>query len=122
MLGQQATDSPLCLCIEDLHWLDPSSQEVLDALVTSLARLPILLLGTARPGFRHTWADHTYFHQLTIEPLADEHTDALIRDAFRPYDASMALKALIHERTEGNPLCGRAVAHFAGARVGHVAR
>ena len=66
-------------------------------------RLPILLLGTARPGFRHTWADHTYFHRLTIEPLADEHTDALIRDSFRPYDASAALKALIHERTEGNP-------------------
>ena len=103
VLGQQATDSPLCLCIEDLHWLDHSSQEVLDTLVTSLARLPILLLGTARPGFRHTWADHTYFHQLTIEPLADEHTDALIRDAFRPYDASAALKALIRERTEGNP-------------------
>ena len=69
----------------------------------SLARLPILLLGTARPGFRHTWADHTYFHRLAIEPLADEHTDALIRDSFRPYDASAALKALIHERTEGNP-------------------
>jgi predicted ATPase len=103
VLGHQATGMPLCLCIEDLHWLDPSSQEVLDTLVTSLARLPILLLGTARPGFRHTWADHTYFHQLTIEPLTDEHTDALIRDFFRPYDASTALKALIRERTEGNP-------------------
>ena len=103
VLRQQATDMPLCLCIEDLHWLDPSSQEVLDALVTSLARLPILLLGTARSGFRHTWADHTYFHRLTIEPLANEHTDALILDAFRPYDASADLKGLIRERTEGNP-------------------
>jgi predicted ATPase len=103
ILRHQAADMPLCLCIEDLHWLDPSSQEVLDALVTSLARLPILLLGTARPGFRHTWADHTYFHRLAIEPLADEHTDALIRDAFRPYDASAALTGLIRERSEGNP-------------------
>jgi class 3 adenylate cyclase/predicted ATPase/DNA-binding winged helix-turn-helix (wHTH) protein len=103
LILHHATDRPLCLFIEDVHWLDPSSQEVLEALVATLARRPILLLTTARPGFRHTWDDLTYFHRLTIEPLAHEHTDALIRDYFRPYDAAVALKDLIRERTEGNP-------------------
>ena len=87
--------------IEDLHWLDPSSQEVLDLLLAALVRLPILLLSTARPGFHDTWDDLTYYHRLTVEPLTDEHTDALIHDYFRPYDASTALKALIRERAWG---------------------
>jgi predicted ATPase len=103
LIMQYAADRPLCLLIEDLHWLDHSSQEVLGLLVAALTKLPILLLGTARPGFHHTWDNLTYFHRLTVEPLADEHIDALIRDYFHPYDASVALKELIRERTGGNP-------------------
>jgi predicted ATPase len=61
------------------------------------------LLVTARPGFRHTWDDLTYFHRLTVEGLAAAHTDALIRHYFQPHDASLALKALIRDRTDGNP-------------------
>jgi tetratricopeptide (TPR) repeat protein len=104
VLVQQAADTPLCLLVEDSHWLDPSSQEVLDLLVAALARRPIMVLCTARPGFRHAWADSTYFHQVAVEPLAAEETDALLRDLLRPYEAPAALKALIRERTGGNPL------------------
>lgn len=101
---QQAAARPLCLLIEDGHWLDGSSRELLDLLVMSLASRPILLLVTARPGFRHTWDDLTYFHRLTVEPLTAAPTDALIRHYFQPHDAAPALKALIHDRTGGNPL------------------
>jgi class 3 adenylate cyclase/tetratricopeptide (TPR) repeat protein len=101
---QQAAGRPLCLLIEDGHWLDGSSRELLDLLVLSLASRPILLLVTARPGFRHTWDDLAYFHRLSMEPLAAAHMDALIRDYFQPHDAAPALKALIRDRTGGNPL------------------
>ena len=100
---QHAAEQPLCLLIEDLQWLDHSLQELLDLLVASLAGQPILLLGTARPGFRDTWANHTYFHRLTVAALSDAHTDTFIHNYFQPYDASAALKALIRERTAGNP-------------------
>jgi class 3 adenylate cyclase/DNA-binding winged helix-turn-helix (wHTH) protein/tetratricopeptide (TPR) repeat protein len=100
---QQAAERPLCLLIEDGHWLDSSSQELLDLLVLSLVSQPILLLVTARPGFRHTWDDLTSFHRLTVDPLAAIHTDALIRHYFQPHDASLALKALIRDRTGGTP-------------------
>jgi predicted ATPase len=100
---QQAAERPLGLLIEDGHWLDKSSRELLDLLVISLVSLPIFLLVTARPGFRHTWDDLTYFHRLTMEPLAEAQTDALIRDYFQPHDASLGLKALIRDRTGGTP-------------------
>jgi class 3 adenylate cyclase/tetratricopeptide (TPR) repeat protein len=99
----QAAEQPLCLLIEDGHWLDSSSRELLDLLVMSLVNRPILLLATARPGFRHTWDDLTHFHRLTVEPLPEAQTDVLVRRYFQPHDASLALKALIRDRTGGNP-------------------
>jgi class 3 adenylate cyclase/tetratricopeptide (TPR) repeat protein len=107
----QATKQPLCLLVEDGHWLDRSSQELLDLLVMSLVNRSILVLVTARPGFRHTWGDLTYFHRLTVEPLAEAQTDGLIRHYFQPHDASLALKALIHDRTGGNPFFTEELLH-----------
>ncbi|HEY7495947.1 MAG TPA: AAA family ATPase, partial [Candidatus Tectomicrobia bacterium] len=104
VLLQQATNAPLCLLVEDGHWLDPSSQELLDLLVTALARRPILLLCTARPGFRHAWTDYTYFHQVAVAPLGATETVALLRDLVRPYAVAPALVAWIYARTGGNPL------------------
>jgi DNA-binding winged helix-turn-helix (wHTH) protein/class 3 adenylate cyclase/predicted ATPase len=104
VLLQQAADAPLCLLVEDGHWLDPSSQEILDLLVAALARRPILLLCTARPGLRHAWTDYTYFHQVAVAPLGVVETAALLRDLVRPYAVAPALVAWIQARTGGNPL------------------
>jgi predicted ATPase/DNA-binding winged helix-turn-helix (wHTH) protein/class 3 adenylate cyclase len=104
VLLAQATDAPLCLLVEDGHWLDPSSQKLLDLLVAALARRPILLLCTTRPGFRHTWTDSTYFHQVAVAPLEVAETAAVVCDLLRPYTVGLALVAWIHARTGGNPL------------------
>src|SRR5262249_19083390 len=85
---QPAAAQPLCLLIEDLHWLDPSSQELLDLLVTAVAGHPVLVLGTARPGFRDSWTDYTYYHRLTVAPLSDELTETFIHHYLQPYDAA----------------------------------
>jgi hypothetical protein len=103
VLVQQAITTPLCLLVEDGHWLDPSSQELLDLLIAALARRPIMVLCTTRPGFRHPWADYTYFHQMAIAPLAAEEISALLRDLLQPYEASPALHTWLRERTGGNP-------------------
>jgi tetratricopeptide (TPR) repeat protein len=103
VLLQPATVQPLCLLIEDLHWLDPSSQELLDLLVTAVAGQPVLVLGTARPGFRDTWSDHTYYHRLTVVPLSEALTATFIDNYLQPYGAAPALTALLCARTAGNP-------------------
>jgi predicted ATPase len=104
VLLQQAADAPLCLLVEDGHWLDPSSPELLDRLVATLARRPILLLCTARSGFHHAWTDYTYFHQVAVAPLAVTETAAVVRDLVRPYAVAPTLVAWIQARTGGNPL------------------
>ena len=103
VIVQRAAAKPLCLLVEDVQWLDSGSQELLDLLVAGLARLPILLLSTARPGCRHLWRDQRGVHKLTMTPLTGDHTDAFVHHWCWPHDASTGLKALIRERTEGNP-------------------
>jgi predicted ATPase len=109
LVVQQAAATPLCLLVEDLHWLDPSSQELLDLLVAALARLPVLLLDTTRPGLHHTWEDLTYDQRLLVEPLAGDHIDALIADYCQPHEASPALTALIRDRAGRRALHARIV-------------
>ena len=46
---------PLILAIEDLHWVDPSSIELIGMLVQRSADVPLMLLATARPEFQPPW-------------------------------------------------------------------
>lgn len=60
---------PLVLEVENLHWIDPSSEEILTALVERLAGATILLLVTYRPGYRLPWLDRSYATQMALSPL-----------------------------------------------------
>ena len=47
---------PVLILFEDVHWIDPTSLELLDRLVPDLWSLPVLLVVSSRPGFRPPWA------------------------------------------------------------------
>jgi class 3 adenylate cyclase/tetratricopeptide (TPR) repeat protein len=95
---------PLVLLFEDLHWVDSESQAVLDALVDSLPAARVLFLVNFRPEYRHGWGSKTYYAQLRVDPLPPESADQLL-GGLLGMDASLdALKPLLVQRTEGNPL------------------
>jgi predicted ATPase len=51
--------------VENLHWIDQSSEDFLVFLVESLASLRVLILTTHHPGYAVCWADKTYYtHQV----------------------------------------------------------
>jgi predicted ATPase len=58
---------------------------------------------TARPGFRHAWADYTYFHQVAITPLAAADTESMIQALLQPYGAAAVLQTWLYGRMGGNP-------------------
>ena len=104
LLLRESRMQPLLLVFEDLHWIDAETQSFLDGLVESLPTAPILLAVNYRPEYRHAWGSKTYYRQLRIDPLPPESADELLQ-ALVGGDASVtALKALLIERTEGNPL------------------
>jgi class 3 adenylate cyclase/tetratricopeptide (TPR) repeat protein len=103
LLLRESQVQPLLLVFEDVHWVDADTQAFLDSLVTSLPRFRVLLLLNHRPEYSHGWGRQTYCRQLRVDPLRSEGADSLL-DALLGSDPSLApLKALVIERTDGNP-------------------
>jgi class 3 adenylate cyclase/tetratricopeptide (TPR) repeat protein len=94
---------PLCIVVEDLHWIDGETQAVLDSLVDSVATARLLLLVTFRPEYQHAWGNRTYYAQVAIDPLPRDSAIELAT-ALVGGDAGLhGLRDLLVDRTDGNP-------------------
>ena len=97
-LAGRAAAAPLVIVVEDLHWRDVSSAEVIAELVGTMRDLRCLFVTTARERTDITWQAEV----LGLESLSDDAASELIdRLATAPLDAPT--KTLILERTGGNP-------------------
>jgi class 3 adenylate cyclase len=104
LLLRESHVQPLLVVFEDLHWIDPETQAVLDRLVESLPTARLLLLVNYRPEYRHGWGGKTYYRQLRLDPLAAENATALLETLLGDDIGLEPLKRLLLARTEGNPL------------------
>jgi predicted ATPase/DNA-binding winged helix-turn-helix (wHTH) protein/class 3 adenylate cyclase len=100
---QVARRRPLVLEVENLHWLDPSSEEVLTGLVERLAGAALLLLVTYRPGYRLPWLDKSYVTQVALAPLTPADSCQVVQAALRPTPVTETLVQAILARAVGNP-------------------
>jgi class 3 adenylate cyclase/predicted ATPase len=69
---------PLLLLIEDLHWSDPSTLELIDLTIERISQLPALLILTFRPEFRPHWSAKSGVTSITLSRFAHRETAALI--------------------------------------------
>jgi tetratricopeptide (TPR) repeat protein len=95
---------PSVIVIEDLHWADPSTLELLGLLVEQGAREPLLLVLTARPEFRPPWPLRAHHTQLNLNRLTKRQVhEMIVRVAVRVIPPGEMLEALA-VRTDGVPL------------------
>lgn len=94
---------PLVLAVEDLHWIDRSSEEYLAELVESLAGVPLMLLATYRPGYRPPWLEKSYATQLPLGRLTATDSLSVVRSVLPEAGLADPLAKLILDRGEGNP-------------------
>jgi len=95
---------PLVLVSEDLHWLDPSSLELLELLAEQGASVPLMLLYTARPEFRAPWPMRTHHSQIALNRLSSRDVRKMVAGvAARTALANERVEAVV-ERTGGVPL------------------
>jgi predicted ATPase len=73
-----AREQPVLMLFEDLHWIDPTSLELLTAIVDRVQRLPVLLLATARPEFTPPWPNHAHVTALSLTSLSRPECVALV--------------------------------------------
>jgi len=93
---------PIVFVVEDLHWIDKSSEEVVASMVQGLAGSPVLFLATYRPGYRPSWMDKSYATQIALQPLSEEDSMTVVRSVLRTETAG-PLARVILDKADGNP-------------------
>jgi class 3 adenylate cyclase/tetratricopeptide (TPR) repeat protein len=103
LLSRLASIQPVCLVVENLHWIDSATQEWLDSLVESLPGVRLLLLVTYRPEYQHGWGAKAYYTRLQLDSLPPERAGELYRALLGDAPSLRPLRQLLIGHTEGNP-------------------
>src|SRR4029453_11097718 len=70
LLLAESQVQPVLLVVEDLQWIDPETQALLEVLVDSAATTQILLIVTYRPEFTHGWGGKPPCQQIRLDVMA----------------------------------------------------
>jgi class 3 adenylate cyclase/tetratricopeptide (TPR) repeat protein len=95
---------PVLMLFDDLHWIDPSSLELLDRVTERVADWPVLLLAMFRPEFQPPWAGQPQVTLLTLTRLDRRDTAKLVANVAGDAAMSPEIMGEIVERTDGVPL------------------
>src|SRR5581483_2788105 len=114
-LGVFSTSSPIVLLLEDLHWADPSSVDLLRHLCQRITNQRLLIAGTFRPediersnhplkSYKAEMQAHRLCEEVALNSLTLDHIAEYLNSTFTPNDFPPEFASLIHEKTEGHPL------------------
>src|SRR5262249_7519284 len=109
---------PLLLAIEDLHWIDQTSAELLASLAELTMATPVLLVTTPRHAYQAPWRTRSTATQIAIGPLSTAESRQLVESVLVERPVADAVVARIPDRGDGNPFfleeLARAVREQAG--------
>jgi class 3 adenylate cyclase/tetratricopeptide (TPR) repeat protein len=103
LLIRESQVQPLCLVLEDLHWVDAETQALLEGVIESLPGARVLLLANYRPEYEHGWGGKTFYTEITLDPLPSASAEELLGALVGDDPEHQALRQLLVERTERNP-------------------
>jgi class 3 adenylate cyclase/predicted ATPase len=95
---------PAVMVLEDAHWIDPTSHELLDLTVEHVRSLPVLLVVTFRPEFQPPWAGQPQVTMLALNRLDRRDRSALVAQIAGGKALPEEVVAQIVDRTDGVPL------------------
>ena len=94
---------PVILAVEDLHWVDRSTEEYLTSLAEAMSGAAVLLLATYRPGYLPPWRQKDYATQLPLRPLPPDESLNLVHAFVEQSTLPESIVRLILGKAEGNP-------------------
>ena len=95
---------PVLMILEDAHWSDPSTLEMLGRTVKSIASLRVLFVVTFRPEFEPTWIGQSHVTTFTINRLTRREVDIMIDNLAGGQAVPASIRQDIMERSDGVPL------------------
>jgi class 3 adenylate cyclase/tetratricopeptide (TPR) repeat protein len=95
--------SSVLVIVEDAHWIDPSTTELVGQMLSNMASQRLFVLLTARPEFRAPWSNASQMMTLPLARLSRRETEAMIRVVALD-DLPGAMVAQLVAKTDGVPL------------------
>lgn len=104
MIQAMSSQRPVLMVVEDAHWVDPSTLELISLLIEQLRSAPFCLLITCRPDFESPWRTHTNITSLTLNRLSRKDSTSVIAKVARGKALPDEVREQILVRTDGVPL------------------
>ncbi|NIS63101.1 MAG: AAA family ATPase, partial [Proteobacteria bacterium] len=104
LLVRESQNKPIILVVEDLQWVDKTSEEFLDYLIGWLANTHIVLILLYRPEHTHSWGSRSYYTQIGLDQLSTKTSAELVQSILERGEVVPELRELILTRAAGNPL------------------
>ncbi len=104
LLVRESQNKPLVLAIEDLHWIDKTSEEFLGYIIARLGGARIMLIILYRPEYNNPWTSKTYYSQIRVDELPLDSSAEMVRAILKEGTPAQDLVRLILDRAAGNPL------------------
>ena len=95
---------PLVLVVEDLHWIDTSSEEFLISLMDAVAAVPLLLILTYRVEYTSPFGSRSFYTTLTLHSLSQAETAVMASRVLGTAQFPQELHTAIMQKAEGVPL------------------
>jgi len=99
-----SADRPVVLVVEDLHWVDPSSMEVLRVLLEEVPTCRVLVVLTLRPERELPWPARSHFVHLTLHPLTRRQVVTIAAHVAGARRLPAAMVDYVAAKTDGVPL------------------
>jgi class 3 adenylate cyclase/predicted ATPase len=99
-----STERPTLCIFEDVHWIDPSTLELLELIISQISHARVLLVISFRPEFRPTWLTHANVTMHSLTRLSRSEGMGMIRNLLRDDDIPQEIAHQIIEKTDGVPL------------------
>jgi predicted ATPase len=101
---EQAEQHPMLFILEDLHWTDPSTLELLNLLIDQTPTASLLVLPTCRPHFQPAWHHRSYLSEITVNRLTHAQVAQIVTRMTDGKTLPKEVLAQIVEKTDGVPL------------------
>jgi class 3 adenylate cyclase/tetratricopeptide (TPR) repeat protein len=108
---RESQKTTFVLIVEDLHWIDKTSEEFLDYFIGWLANTPILLILLYRPEYTHRWGSKSYYTAIRADQLSIPTSSELVQSILSEGEIVPELRDLILGKAAGNPLFMEELTH-----------
>lgn len=103
-LQKLADRFPVLLIVEDAHWLDPTTRDLMARIIDRIRQMRVLVLVTFRPDFRPVWAEYSHVMFLTLSRLPRRQSAELIATMTGGKLLPQEVQQAILTKTDGIPL------------------